>query len=958
MISNTEEPSLQHPLIGDMQQSQSNNYGRMKRIIDAYNWLSIEESGSIGPHRMGYTAKHPKYPKLRIIALNTNFWALQNYYTYVNTTTPRDSIILSDLIGWLLQAEKAQERVWIVGHVPPFAGQTLPNHSEAFYQVIERFSPHVIAGIFFGHRHTDSVNIFYRDGGKDVSKEDNVAMVSWLAPSLSPNSGHPAYKVYEVDTGDFRVYESRTYYTNSSNLSNDPPSDANAATNEKGQNGSANGLVWELGYDAREAYRKAISWPPKSPLNAAFWHRVGTTMLQSEANATNLAAIYRMFGSTSIDGKGVTGPCDETCVTTTVCRMRAAKESLWEKCASDEAQKKSKASNAAASTQSSAAVSSAAPTKRSVDSGLDIEIDIYVDEGNAGDQDPQPYVQKRWGSQFWSKVVNGASKKAQDQGQSSQNIPSGHSTYTKTITGTSTKTMTVASNQDGSSSIAKRAAEPSAEPEPTADPGKKDTRYDDFTENILPPETTALQFSDTGALSNLQTVRQGMSSTGVQMLDLVISGQSAKTSYVIIYPNSATARAKKGRDLSHESDGTVGIVGPGSVEDHDQDGQSFDESSEIPDQALQRRDMTPADAPDTTTTAASNDPTNGASRGAEEQPWGFPIYRPEESLNDQILRRRSSIEKDGRPTVTSTQMMPNSAYQPHDHEESSADFDTGAKREEKRDQKREPGCSTYSSYSVCSSSATYVEYTPEQSAQILSAYVAGRSKYNSLMKTMARKTTSKWTTVTISIPTGKATPNHDEVARRDVDNGDLDKRSAEPGPNPTNFIDLAIQKDKIKSRASTWTPWTTNTDIWPNDWHANGEKGYRGYKRSAGAEGEPEHTALPEPDPQEDIDALWSSVASEESAYSAAAAAATATDPENVKRAAEPEPEPKKGDMYSVFSSKISSAESQASYRSAVSRDNADAWIGNNTKGAHYYGNPGDTKNHPRITETREHTTT
>ncbi|KEF63296.1 uncharacterized protein A1O9_01273 [Exophiala aquamarina CBS 119918] len=822
---------------GDMQQSQVNNYGHMKRIIDAYNWLSIEESASIGPHRMGYTAKHPKYPQLRIIALNTNFWALQNYYTYVNTTNPRDSIILSDLIGWLIQAEKAQERVWIVGHVPPFAEQTLPDHSEAFYQVIERFSPHVIAGIFFGHLHTDSVNIFYKAGGKDVAKEDNVAVVSWLGPSLSPKSGHPSYKVYEVDTGDFRVYESRTYYTNSSNLSNAPRSQANTATNNNGQNGSANGLVWELGCDAREAYGKAINWPSNSPLNAAFWHRVGTTMLQAtSSDGTNLAAIYRMFRSTSIDGKGVTGPCDAACVNTTVCRMRSAKESLWEQCGSDETRKEWKGNSTSVSTQTSASsngnlsITSVAPTKRNVESSGDHENDIYIDYDNAANEEQQPSepnLHKRWRSKFWSKVAAAAAQNSQDQGQSPRTATSDHVNYTKAITGTSTTTMTV-SMQGGSSSIAKRTAKPgldgphsfpagldarSAEPEPTANPDDKK-----YTENILPAEQTSLTNWGSGPLSEAYSARGGLTSTGVQLLNMVISAQSAKTSYTIIRPNEATARARLGRDLLQESQDPMEAAAPAIVDDngspsgnygaHDQEGQTLIDNVQIPDQPHQRREMTLANSPDATTTAASNSHTGGASE-ATNPPWDFPIYRPDEVPNGQILQRRSLVGGDGGAMATTTQRIPPSVGQAYEPENPSADIDV--------------------------------------------------SEVSGCME------------------------NGDGV-----DCESIDKRSAMPDPKETNFLDLAIQRDRIKSAKSTWKPWTTNTQVEEATWIAPWESGYDGgFKKRTAA---PDPSALPEPDPGKKLLDLWSSKLSSLSARSAAEAVAAG--PAHAKRSAEPEPEP------------------------------------------------------------------
>lgn len=931
----------------------------MRAIIDANKWLSKEESVAIGPHRMGYTTKHPKYPKLRIIALNTNFWSLQNYYTYVNTTSPRESMILSDLIDWLLVAEKAQERVWIVGHIPPFAAQSLPNHSEAFYQVVERFTPHVIAGVFFGHLHTDSVNIFYKDGGKDVTKESNVVITSWLAPSLSPKSGNPSYKIYEVDTGDFKIYESRTYFTNTSNLAN---THANTTTNSDGRNGSSSGLLWELACDAREVYGKIINWPSASPINAAFWHRVGNAMLQSNtSDQTNLAARYHMFKSTSIDGKEVTGKCDATCINATVCRMRAAKESLWEKCGSDEVQKDTQASTASASTQTyttsngSLSITAATPTKRSVDSEMDLEIDIYIDYSNpgidgGGTEESSAGMQKRWGSGFWSKASSmagvAAGQKVQSQGQYNNSSTEGHVTETRTITGTSTKTMTVLSHNAGSSSIAKRDEEPTgdgihsiADPVEARSAGPDTGKYD---ENILPAETSPMtgEFG-AGGLSAAMTANQGITSTGYQLLDQVISAQSRKSGYSVVHQNSDTrdtARAR-GRDLTNAPEEPVEtaslvIVGDSEIpsnsrddaagsglsseqfEGHGQEGQTLTDSAQFSEEKLRERAMVPADAPDTTTTAPSNEPTDGAPGGPSDQPLDFPIYRPNESMDGQIVRRRLSVGSDGDAVATSTQAdfptegqaWPESTPTPFSSRDENFDpleLATDSDIVAKRDEKRQPGCDTYTFSSVCSSTVTYVEYTPEQSTQILSAYLSGASRYNALMATMARKTTSKWSTFTINFsPTATvqskatvSTANGKNLGRREantlgcVTNDDgvvcsdsptfIDKRSAIPDPSaepdPNKLIELWSKKNMISSRASTYTPWTTDTShIEAATW----------IKRSAEPVAEPEPTAVADPDAINQLLSLWQSRLLTGTAKSAA----PHTDPANLKRCAEPEP--------------------------------------------------------------------
>lgn len=819
-----EEPSTRHPLTGGMRDSQTQNYDRMKAILDVNQWLTKDESAAIGPHHMGYTTLHPRWPKLRIIALNTNFWWLQNYYTYVNTTTPQDSIILSDLIGWLLLAEKDQERVWIVGHIPPFAAQSLPDHSGVFYQVVERFTPHVIAGIFFGHLHTDSVNVFYKAGGKDVTKEDNAVIASWIAPSLSPKNGNPSYKVYDVDTGDFGIYQSRTYYTNTSTLSTVPTRDANATTDSSGKNGSANGLEWELGCDARKAYGKASNWPTKSPLNGAFWHRVGNAMLQDKTSAEfNLAATYHMYRSTSIDGKGVRGRCDEACVNATVCRMRAAKEALWERCGSDQVQKSGAASNGTTS-------------KRSADPEEDLDIDIYIDYDNSGtdtgdsrppsNYDLQARAEKRWKSGFWSKVSsmanaagftvpasnsapaqtgqtqgqsskssaagftvpasNGAgNQKAQDaqgRSQSPSSSASGHATLTTTVTGTSTSTVTVSAKNGASSSIGKRGEESEADGVDPADvqleARSADPQFGDyqFTSDLLPASTEAITgLWGVGGLSGAMTANQGITSTGYQLLNQIMSAQSARTTLSMITQHAGgttpSVRAKLGRDVtmapqdggSDAADSEHDVVDGrlGQPEGSSQENQIFADGAQVADEPLSKRDAVPADAPDTTTTAASNVPTDAFSGEATEEPRDFPIYRPDESMNGQIVRRRPASDGDGGASATPTPAHSPSGgpaasdSAPTPFPGSDEDYDpealaAGVDMVIKRNEDRKPGCVTYSLSSVCSSSVPYVEYTPEQTMQILQAYQGGAAGYNALMKTISKKSTSRWSTYTVN----------------------------------------------------------------------------------------------------------------------------------------------------------------------------------------------------------------
>ncbi len=92
---------------------------------------------------------------LRIVTLNTDMYYKANSYAFLHAADPDYSGMFSFLIQELQKAEDAGQRVWIVGHVLSGWDGTnpLPNGSDMLYQIVERYSPHVIAGLFFGHTH-------------------------------------------------------------------------------------------------------------------------------------------------------------------------------------------------------------------------------------------------------------------------------------------------------------------------------------------------------------------------------------------------------------------------------------------------------------------------------------------------------------------------------------------------------------------------------------------------------------------------------------------------------------------------------------------------------------------------------------------------------------------------------------------------------------------------------------
>lgn len=161
--------------------------------------------------------------------------------------------MLSFVIQELQAAEDAGQRVWITGHVLSGWDGTnpLPNPSNLFYQIVDRYSPHVIANVMFGHTHEDENFIFYANNAT-VQSADTALTPAWMGPSVTPlNNLNSGFRLYEVDSVTFDVMDAWTYFANVSSFEG---------------LGTASGPTFSLEYSTREAY--PIGWPAYAPLNA------------------------------------------------------------------------------------------------------------------------------------------------------------------------------------------------------------------------------------------------------------------------------------------------------------------------------------------------------------------------------------------------------------------------------------------------------------------------------------------------------------------------------------------------------------------------------------------------------------------------------------------------------------------------------------------------------------------
>ncbi|EMD32798.1 hypothetical protein CERSUDRAFT_161311 [Gelatoporia subvermispora B] len=306
--THNEAQDAPHSIGGALAEQFSWNYDHVTSLWQHEGWIDEATVQLARAHYAGYSVR--RTDGLRIITLNTDFWYTANLFNYINLTTSDTSGMLRFLTDELQDAEDEGDRVWILGHVLSGWDGTNPlaNPTNLFYQIVDRFSPHVIAGIFFGHTHEDQLEIFYANNGTVMNAETAQA-VAWIAPSLTPltnlNSG---FRMYEVDSATFDIVNAYTWRADVNSFS-------------ELDNQTKSGPAYVLEYDTRETYGSTIGFGPHDPLNATWWHLVTEAM---EANNSLVATFNTLQGKES----ALTAACTGDCIKARICYMRSGSASL------------------------------------------------------------------------------------------------------------------------------------------------------------------------------------------------------------------------------------------------------------------------------------------------------------------------------------------------------------------------------------------------------------------------------------------------------------------------------------------------------------------------------------------------------------------------------------------------------------------------------------------------------
>lgn len=119
------------------------------------HWLPASVSHTI---RRGAFYSVLVRPGFRVISLNMNYCNNKNWWLLLNSTDPATE--LQWFIYELQSAEFSNEKVHIIGHIPPGHSDCLKVWSRNYYKIISRYESTITAQ-FFGHTHYDEFEVFY-----------------------------------------------------------------------------------------------------------------------------------------------------------------------------------------------------------------------------------------------------------------------------------------------------------------------------------------------------------------------------------------------------------------------------------------------------------------------------------------------------------------------------------------------------------------------------------------------------------------------------------------------------------------------------------------------------------------------------------------------------------------------------------------------------------------------------
>lgn len=235
---------------------------------------------------------------LRVISYNSIFYYVDNFYAFLEPMPYDPDGQLAWLIDELQAAETGGQRAWLIAHVPTGGSDHFHDYSHYLNEIVQRYEA-TIAAVFFGHTHDDQFQLWYSNYTDQTA--DTVTAMGYITPSLTPTSGPPAYRIYDVDPVTFGVLDFTNYIANIS----DPA--------------YQDGPTWTKYYSAKEAYGPLVTPPitnSAAELTPAFWHNI-TELFETNND------VFEAYLTRKSRGYDVSN-CTGSCLNDTICAIRGA----------------------------------------------------------------------------------------------------------------------------------------------------------------------------------------------------------------------------------------------------------------------------------------------------------------------------------------------------------------------------------------------------------------------------------------------------------------------------------------------------------------------------------------------------------------------------------------------------------------------------------------------------------
>jgi sphingomyelin phosphodiesterase len=180
-------------------------------------------------------------PGFRVICINTNYCTRLNPWTLFDPVDPGKQ--LEWLAKELFQAEVNEDKVHIIGHIPPDHRECTQAWLFNYLRIIDRFQNTVLAQ-YYGHTHRDEFRVLF-----SPYKRPRPISVEYIGPSITSfTENNPAYRIYYMDREGY-VKDHSTYFFNLT--------EANLGT----------GPIWRREYSAYDTFNM-------TSLGPVGWHQL------------------------------------------------------------------------------------------------------------------------------------------------------------------------------------------------------------------------------------------------------------------------------------------------------------------------------------------------------------------------------------------------------------------------------------------------------------------------------------------------------------------------------------------------------------------------------------------------------------------------------------------------------------------------------------------------------------